>query len=165
MDGVTEYWEQAAYRVVGQYDRRTLQAATDLLEAFADRTAVARLRGERCNAIVHGQFTPDRCSFSTPNRRKGARTSWLWPMNSAACAAFTAGPTQRGRTGLLFSNLAGPSALTHSGRTSHLPDPTMPERPGPDPEPRADRPCLPEVAQGLSIGSRPSIGRVGSVTS
>ncbi|MFE5758979.1 hypothetical protein ACFQ7M_19260 [Streptomyces massasporeus] len=27
-DGVTEHWEQAANRVVGQYDRWTLQAAT-----------------------------------------------------------------------------------------------------------------------------------------
>ncbi|MEU8983094.1 PIN domain-containing protein [Streptomyces sp. NPDC048309] len=53
-------WEQAATRVVRQYDQWTLQATTELLEAFADRSVVARLRGERYNAIVHGQFTPDR---------------------------------------------------------------------------------------------------------
>ncbi|GGP80188.1 hypothetical protein [Streptomyces melanogenes] len=38
----------------------TLRAAAELLEAFADRSVAARLRGERYNAIVHGQFTPQR---------------------------------------------------------------------------------------------------------
>ncbi|MDG9709650.1 PIN domain-containing protein [Streptomyces sp. DH10] len=76
-DGVTENWEQAANRVVGQYDRWTLQATTDLLEAFVDRSVAARLRGERYNAIVHGQFTPDRWTFLLNTELQEVRTYFM----------------------------------------------------------------------------------------
>ncbi|MER8009645.1 PIN domain-containing protein [Streptomyces sp. NPDC094149] len=58
--GLPNNWEQEINRVVGDYDRWTLQAATDLLDAFADRSVAARLRGERYNAIVYGQFAHPR---------------------------------------------------------------------------------------------------------
>ncbi|KMS74192.1 hypothetical protein ACM01_14825 [Streptomyces viridochromogenes] len=77
VDGVTENWEQAANRVVGDYDRWTRQAATDLLEAFADRSVAARLRGERYNAIVHGQFTPDRWSLLLNTELQEVRTHFM----------------------------------------------------------------------------------------
>ncbi|MFH9016117.1 PIN domain-containing protein [Streptomyces sp. NPDC017943] len=58
--GLPDNWEQAVNRMVRDYDQWTLQAATDLLDAFADRSVAARLRGERYNAIVHGQFAHPR---------------------------------------------------------------------------------------------------------
>jgi rRNA-processing protein FCF1 len=76
-DGVTENWEQAANRVVGQYDRWTLQAATDLLETFTDRSVAARLRGERYNAIVHGQFTADRWTLLFNTELQEVRTYFM----------------------------------------------------------------------------------------
>ncbi|WP_143659195.1 PIN domain-containing protein [Streptomyces sp. SA15] len=54
-----EHWDAVA-RTLRMYDQWTLQAGTELLEAFADRSVAARLRGERYNAIMHGQFTADR---------------------------------------------------------------------------------------------------------
>lgn len=58
--GLPDNWEQEVNRVVGEYDRWTLQAATNLLDAFVDRSVAARLRGERYSTIVHGQFTHPR---------------------------------------------------------------------------------------------------------
>jgi len=72
-----EDWEKAVNRVVGKYDRCTLQAATDLLEAFADRSVAARLRGERYNAIVHGQFTPDRWTLLINTELQELRTHFM----------------------------------------------------------------------------------------
>ncbi|MER5218284.1 PIN domain-containing protein [Streptomyces sp. NPDC002838] len=54
-----EHWDAIA-RVRRMYDEWTLQAGNELLDAFADRSVAARLRGERYNAIMHGQFTADR---------------------------------------------------------------------------------------------------------
>lgn len=54
-----EHWDAVA-RVRRMYDGWTLQAGNELLDAFADRSVAARLRGERYNAITHGQFTADR---------------------------------------------------------------------------------------------------------
>ncbi|MFE6365878.1 hypothetical protein ACFVP3_38650 [Streptomyces sp. NPDC057806] len=54
-----EHWDAVA-RVRRMYDEWTLQAGNELLNAFADRSVAARLRGERYNAIMHGQFTADR---------------------------------------------------------------------------------------------------------
>ncbi|MET8129318.1 PIN domain-containing protein [Streptomyces sp. NPDC005065] len=42
------------------YDQWTLAATTELLAVFADRSVPARMRGERYNSIVHGNFTPSR---------------------------------------------------------------------------------------------------------
>jgi len=70
-------WEQAANRVVRQYDQWTLQATTELLEAFADRSVAARLRGERYNAIVHGQFTPDRWTLLINTELQELRTYFM----------------------------------------------------------------------------------------
>ena len=72
-----ENWEQGAARVVREYDRWTLQAAGALLEAFADRSVAARLRGERYNAIVHGQFTPDRWTFLINTELQEVRTYFM----------------------------------------------------------------------------------------
>lgn len=72
-----EDWEQGANRVVGKYDRWTLQAATDLLDAFSDRSVAARLRGERYNAIVHGQFTPNRWTLLINTELQELRTYFM----------------------------------------------------------------------------------------
>ncbi|MGW3635871.1 PIN domain-containing protein [Streptomyces sp. NPDC005122] len=55
----------------------TLQATTELLEAFADRTVAARLRSERYNAIVHGQFTPDRWTLLISTELQELRTYFM----------------------------------------------------------------------------------------
>jgi rRNA-processing protein FCF1 len=76
--GLPENWELDVNRVVGEYDRWTLQAATDLLDAFADRPVAARLRGERYNAIVHGQFThPGRWTLLINTELQELRTHFM----------------------------------------------------------------------------------------
>ncbi|GHE51190.1 hypothetical protein [Streptomyces capitiformicae] len=72
---MTENWEQAANRMVG--DRWTLQSATDLLEAIADRSVAARLRGERYNAIVNGRFAPDQWTFLLNTELQEVRTYFM----------------------------------------------------------------------------------------
>ncbi|GGN41046.1 hypothetical protein GCM10011578_088930 [Streptomyces fuscichromogenes] len=67
-------WEIAIIPVVRQYDQWTAQAAAELLETFADQAVAARLRGERYNAIVHGQFTPDRWTFLINTELNDLRT-------------------------------------------------------------------------------------------
>ncbi|WP_437064534.1 PIN domain-containing protein [Streptomyces sp. enrichment culture] len=47
------------------YDQWTLQAGIELLKAFADRSVASRLRSERYNAIMHGQFNADRLTALT----------------------------------------------------------------------------------------------------
>ncbi|WP_217215663.1 PIN domain-containing protein [Streptomyces sp. AC550_RSS872] len=42
------------------YDEWTLEAGTELLEVFADRSVAGRLRGDRYDAIMHRQFSADR---------------------------------------------------------------------------------------------------------
>ncbi|MDW8478356.1 PIN domain-containing protein [Streptomyces scabiei] len=42
------------------YDEWTLEAGTELLEVFADRSVADRLRGDRYDAIMHRQFSADR---------------------------------------------------------------------------------------------------------
>ncbi|SFN43829.1 hypothetical protein SAMN04487980_102013 [Streptomyces sp. cf124] len=41
------------------YDEWTLEAGTELLEVFADRSVAGRLRGDRYDAIMHRQFSAD----------------------------------------------------------------------------------------------------------
>ncbi|MFC5220482.1 PIN domain-containing protein, partial [Streptomyces coerulescens] len=42
------------------YDEWTLEAGTELLEVFGDRSVAGRLRGDRYDAIMHRQFSADR---------------------------------------------------------------------------------------------------------
>ncbi|MFJ3310274.1 PIN domain-containing protein [Streptomyces sp. NPDC086549] len=70
-------WEKAVIPVVRQYDQWTTQAAAELLEAFADPAVPARLRGERYNAILHGQFTPDRWTFLINTELQDLRTYFM----------------------------------------------------------------------------------------
>ncbi|MDT0485307.1 PIN domain-containing protein [Streptomyces doebereineriae] len=42
------------------YDEWTLEAGTELLGVFADRSVAGRLRGDRYDAIMHRQFSADR---------------------------------------------------------------------------------------------------------
>lgn len=42
------------------YDEWTIEAGTELLEVFADRSVAGRLRGHRYDAIMHRQFSADR---------------------------------------------------------------------------------------------------------
>ncbi len=51
---------KALHQVVNRYDQCTLDATSELLEVFADRSVAARMRGERYNAIVYGDFTAER---------------------------------------------------------------------------------------------------------
>lgn len=76
--GLPDNWEQEISRVVGDYDRWTLQAATDLLDAFADGSVAARLRGERYSAIVHSQFThPRRWTLLINTELQEVRTHFM----------------------------------------------------------------------------------------
>ncbi|MCX5256805.1 PIN domain-containing protein [Streptomyces canus] len=43
-----------------RYDEWTLEAGTELLRVFADRSVTGRLRGDRYDAIMHRQFSADR---------------------------------------------------------------------------------------------------------
>ncbi|MER7568941.1 PIN domain-containing protein [Streptomyces sp. NPDC097941] len=70
-------WEQAALRAVREYDQWTLRAAAELLEIFTDRSVAARLRGERYNAIVHGQFTPQRWTLLINTELSELRTYFM----------------------------------------------------------------------------------------
>ncbi|MER5521642.1 hypothetical protein [Streptomyces sp. NPDC002763] len=70
-------WEQAALRAVREYDQWTLRAAAELLEMFTDRSVAARLRGERYNAIVHGQFTPQRWTLPINTELSELRTYFM----------------------------------------------------------------------------------------
>ncbi|MGW2892906.1 PIN domain-containing protein [Streptomyces griseoruber] len=98
-----EDWEQAANRVVREYDQWTLRAAAELLEAFADRSVAARLRGERYNAIVHGQFTPQRWTLLINTELSELRTYFMELANELRLTIdrFTG---HRGRTVVLDTN-------------------------------------------------------------
>ncbi|WP_028808675.1 PIN domain-containing protein [Streptomyces canus] len=70
-------WEQTALRTVREYDQWTLRGTAELLEMFTDRSVAARLRGERYNAIVHGQFTPQRWTLLINTELSELRTYFM----------------------------------------------------------------------------------------
>ncbi|MGW1957650.1 PIN domain-containing protein [Streptomyces sp. NPDC001920] len=71
-----EHWDAVA-RMRRMYDEWTLQAGSELLKAFADRSVAARLRGERYNAIMHGQFTADRLTVLTNTELQELRSYFM----------------------------------------------------------------------------------------
>jgi rRNA-processing protein FCF1 len=59
------------------YDEWTLEAGTELMEVFADRSVAGRLRGDRYGAIMHGRFNADRHASLMHTELQELRTYFL----------------------------------------------------------------------------------------